>query len=483
MAGRAAWLAAFPVLCEAQIKLLAPDSLVREYLPSGGNIFASTATFGAPYYGERVLGQILWASSDKGLSHCSKDDYTHDPDLPVDHSGISDAAEAPLKRIVLVRRGSCTFTTKVRIAEMYKNADAVIIIDEQTSPASLGEMDIREMVLGDDGFGDSVSIPSMMVTYQDGEALRLEAEKGNQVIIELNWDMPQASRVLVDFWSSSASIEGQEFLKDFYHSATRLSGFLSFVPHYYVFRLPEMSDWCSGSSEFCAEDPDGPSGPITGRDVVEEDKRQLCIWHLTAGDTRSAHDNTELKMYSASWFFYVKEFAESCPLDGKTEETRFGEKCSKKILDLENTLNPILHLGITTEHVDECVRNKGEEYLRDEKHKRAWSPLALRINGWRYSGSLDYVTVEKAICTGYAEMPQDCKEIMEGKQTIIHNGPSFGQIFSAVSAFLVFAAFLVCGFWLYQRYLSRSVRSALREEVQLEVISQVGRYNKLADGE
>ena len=82
------WLAVFPLLCEAQIKLLAPDSLVREYLPSGGNIFASTATFGAPYYGERVLGQILWARSDTGLSHCSKDDYTHDAEPPTDNSGL-----------------------------------------------------------------------------------------------------------------------------------------------------------------------------------------------------------------------------------------------------------------------------------------------------------------------------------------------------------------------------------------------------------
>ena len=55
------------------------------------------------------------------------------------------------------------------------------------------------------------------------------------------------------------------------------------VPHYHIFSIPEDYDsMCTDKSgKYCAEDPDG-GGPVTGRDVVHESLRQLCIYELTA---------------------------------------------------------------------------------------------------------------------------------------------------------------------------------------------------------
>ena len=61
----------------AQIRIQSPHRLQeqvfhRQKLP--GYIQGSTATFGAPYYGLRVIGRVLYAES-KGDDYCHPDDY------------------------------------------------------------------------------------------------------------------------------------------------------------------------------------------------------------------------------------------------------------------------------------------------------------------------------------------------------------------------------------------------------------------------
>ncbi len=85
-----------------------------------GYIQGSTATFGAPYYGLRVMGKIQYATS-KGEDYCDKDDY----ELPNDSQQGSSLDEDDQDRreinIIMVKRGEskCRFTTKVRVAEKY----------------------------------------------------------------------------------------------------------------------------------------------------------------------------------------------------------------------------------------------------------------------------------------------------------------------------------------------------------------------------
>ena len=54
--------------------MVAPDWLKRDF--AGGRIFGSTATFGAPFYGDEVVGRLAFGDSVGGHSHCTEDDYT-----------------------------------------------------------------------------------------------------------------------------------------------------------------------------------------------------------------------------------------------------------------------------------------------------------------------------------------------------------------------------------------------------------------------
>jgi len=57
---------------------------------------------------------------------------------------------------------------------------------------------------------------------------------------------------------------------------------MSFVPHFHIISLNsndhDTTELCLDKEmKFCAADPDGP-GPATGRKVVEEDLRQICLF-------------------------------------------------------------------------------------------------------------------------------------------------------------------------------------------------------------
>merc|ERR1719262_698377 len=108
--------------------------------------------------------------------------------------------------------------------------------------------------MADDGWGNSVKIPSVLVSKDDGQKL-IDAVVSNQdpVIVELAWDIPQSEVVLADFWMSSGSREASEFLTKFKLSAETLKHYIQFSPHYHIFGLPaNYNHLCiDASAKFC----------------------------------------------------------------------------------------------------------------------------------------------------------------------------------------------------------------------------------------
>merc|ERR1719331_3742519 len=101
----------------------------------------------------------------------------------------------------MVRRGECTFVTKVKVASK-KGAHAVIIVDKEDS--QLTSHDLQNIIVADDGYGSTISIPSILVSRMDGELL-INTVKDKEVVVELSWDIPTDKVVAIDLWMSSAS--------------------------------------------------------------------------------------------------------------------------------------------------------------------------------------------------------------------------------------------------------------------------------------
>merc|ERR1719450_964931 len=133
----------------------------------------------------------------KHHNHCTEDDYFVPP--PETQKDDNSYEQVKLINIIMVRRGKCSFTTKVRVA-YEKGAHAVLIVDREDS--ELTAKDMRNIIVADDGFGDKIHIPSVLNSKEDGRQL-INAAKSSQVIVELAWDLPTNHVVQVDMWMSS----------------------------------------------------------------------------------------------------------------------------------------------------------------------------------------------------------------------------------------------------------------------------------------
>jgi len=301
-----------------------------------------------------------------------------------------------------------------------------------------------------------------------------------QVVVELAWDLPTDQVVTMDMWMSSASIESNRFLKDFAPKRKALNQVMIFKPHYAVFSMdkgnPEVySGVClDNEPRFCAEDPDG-AGVITGADVLMEDVRQLCIHDTTKVSRSGLEDLMAGKYpveYAAKYWDYVREFLQLCPLDGDHENRRFGHTCSEKVMK---------KVGIDTKEIAECVLHRKETLLQHELDNPAWSPRAIRINGWRYSGMLEADLVVRAVCSGFIHTPHECTYLFKQrdhftKYVYQNGGVSLTELFGWLLATIALG--FVC-MLMYKRYLKKEMRTTLREEVMLEVQAQMGEYAQL----
>jgi len=312
----------------------------------------------------------------------------------------------------------------------------------------------------------------------------IDATKKTTLIIEMKWNIPRNHVVEMDMWMSSGSKASQKFLKDFSERRKKLNEVVKFKPHYVVFKMPSSdpsvyNDLCTDNTgEFCTEDPDG-AGSVTGKDVLEEDIRQLCI-HETTKVERVTLDNMEAERttieYAAKYWDYVEKIVDECPISGEHPEFRFGTVCAERLM---------AKVLLDVEKVKNCIATTGERKLKDEREHTAWSPRALRINGWRYRGMIDADLVTRAICSGFVNRPKECSDLVADrdplKQFIRGIGPN--QTGMSFEAFIISTGIVViigaCAFLLYKRIVIKQVHRSVKEEVYLEVQQQMAQYSQM----
>merc|ERR1712137_1518945 len=151
-------------------------------------------------------------------------------------------------------------------------------------------------------------------------------------------------------------------------------------------------------------------------------------------------------------------------------EHQFGAVCSEGLMK---------HVGIDPLEVAKCVKSSTQSKLTAERENTAWSPSALRINGWRYSGTLDAELVTRAICAGFVKKPDICQHIVTPANVfreVKTGGISVGVFFTVM---LTIGFVILAAMFFYKRSLTKHMHTTLREEVMLEVRSQMDAYRQL----
>jgi len=227
---------------------------------------------------------------------------------------------------------------------------------------------------------------------------------------------------------------------------------------------------------------------------------------VAVGYNNWRENEDELFGYSPQWWSYIVRFWKDCAQSGK-DYSDFTSECSYQVMEsvLKETEASERAAMDALEQIRQCATDNDSRrnLLLAELRNRAWSPMAvaLRINGWRYSDPLEGSLVTRSICGGFLKQPPECNEFWSliegggalggfgglygGKPAGSHNGSWWhmgGGVVSFAEALLFLAVLLGLTsliFSVYKRYLTRSVRQALREEVMLEVRTQMADYAPL----
>ena len=112
-------------------------------------------------------------------------------------------------KIVLLDRGNCSFVTKVRNAER-AGASLVVVIDDR-------DENITNVIMGDDGTGTGIRIPSMLIGKDSGKILKdFAVTSDSQATLSAEFTLANPNNFSdVELWYSSNNVLALDFIKEF----------------------------------------------------------------------------------------------------------------------------------------------------------------------------------------------------------------------------------------------------------------------------
>ena len=125
-------------------------------------------------------------------------------------------------KIVLLDRGNCSFVTKVRNAER-AGASLVVVIDDR-------EENISNVIMGDDGTGMGIRIPSMLIGKDSGKILKdFAVMSDSKATLSAEFSIKnEHDYSMMEFWYSSNNVLALDFLKEFDDYRHQLGSWLVF---------------------------------------------------------------------------------------------------------------------------------------------------------------------------------------------------------------------------------------------------------------
>ena len=431
-------------LCFGDLKIYNPVSLANEF--DGNSIKYSIANFGHIPYGRTLIGPVRLSDP---MDACS----------PIRLNVTNDQKESPF---LLIKRGNCTFVTKVKYAQLF-GAKVALIMDDR-------EEITQDITMADDGYSYTLRIPSIFISQLDGDKLSSYLTSYDQsksdIILTINFDMPQLSSFEYSFWLSTSNRNSFRLVREYEQYYRKISDVTKFVPHYNIWTCEVCArsnfttptpDNCISGGRYCCIDPDG-RGPATGAQVVLEDLRQICIY----------------RTHPDLWWNYMMKFDSECI------EIQVVEDCSNKLIN---------ELGIDKGKVDECYQNSfkttGKKFdpevddhmilANETKIIRTmgiqfWPTVTM--NNVSYKGNIEGRNVFEAVCSMFPmeKVPENCKEALGITITEHSEGLNVSLILILViSCLVLFFLFLVL---IYRKW----VRSQLTNEMSTQVNQMVTQY-------
>jgi hypothetical protein len=411
-------------LVDADIKLLDPPDLC-----SKTSFEMSQARFSEPKI-PYLIGSVHYDKKNK--FGCS-------PFSPLSKS-IFHISSSP---IILLYRGNCSFITKVRNAQNV-GAAAVIFVDNK-------EEDISSVLVIDDGTAENITIPSVLVSKNDGYFFRgflYSQQEYEELKVNITFDLlKRPNYAEFEFWMSyDQRILGQEGLitkglPEFAVFAQNFEGEITFTPHFLLSEVPNNNWYYDPNQRFSSPQPNCLSGGryctryynninsqyyqpfycpgamdtihINGRGIMMEYLRELCIFKI-------AKNSNQPNL----WWKYIIEVNETCYWG-----LWFSKDCSNTAME---------KIGVDINEVEKCMFKsfRGENMLVDDNvmlkiEKESANGMQIepgkeimQLNGDTFAFK-DAVGALAAICGKFDKLPAVCQDyFMETYEEIIKPRPT-----------------------------------------------------------
>jgi len=399
----------------------------------------SIAAFGIVPWGRKVIGRLVLAEP---ITAC---DYIRTPD------------NLPHIPIMVVMRGECPFYLKAHYAQL-AGARMVIVVDNQYE-----EVEAKLMV-DSAGQGEAIRIPSVLLTKQAGDklidSLRSKDKAVNNIKVVYDFTIPKSEKVNYNIWLSSGNAQSYRFIRDYRQYEMKLDYTSSMNIHFSHFSDNTASsnynaDNCICGGKYCAADPDGDL-PNTGKDVLMEDLRQLCL----------------IRTYQKEiWWQYATHYEESCIFGNDMKD------CSQKIME-QIYVDPAdvercVQYSFDNSDLSKCTSNM----LFDQERVAMTSDgvfivPSVVINGFQYRGNLIPAHgVFEAICESFNKMPEVCiGQLDQAFDESVYYEPPTKRHMPVVGTALIFlAVFSFFVFCCYRRYLKREMYKQMVRDVNIAV--------------
>ena len=372
---------------------------------------------------------------------------------------------------MLATRGNCTYVTKAKYAQ-FVGVKLLIIISEQN--------DIKEDDLNDDGYGSSIHIPSIVINERYGgiliNYLESKNDESNRILLTMRFEVDKFKGEILKytFWLSSANRNSYKLVRDFKEYYKKLKDFTRLEIHYLFwncevcasndYQIIDIPDNCVSGGRYCCSDPDG-DGVASGRDIVLEDLRQICIFN-----------NHEEK-----YFDYIDNF------DLKCVEFQVLEECSKNILQ---------ELEINSEDVKKCMENSfitknrtdainvifdDNRILKNEKKASNYFNVhfwpSVSINNMSFQGNLESGAIFEAICSFFTSAPEICNLKNKGLSEI-NEAQTYQSHFTLF--LIIFMLFLLV-FVIMMRIYRKIVKTELEKEMNMSIQNMMSQYINIRD--
>jgi len=329
--------------------------------------------------------------------------------------------------------------------------------------------------MADDGRGGQITIPTVLISQEDGEILKKNLKSGSSEPIQMSIVFPmkkKSHQLKIDYWFTSSDLDSYRWIANMADYLWEFGGSIDFRPHFvtWVNSASEAQGYtsptqdCISNGRYCAPDPDN-NGPLNGSWVIRQDLHHLCI-HKTWGID--------------GYLNWILRVAGTC-----LELTLTPLQCTEEELSYfdwdpigQTKYDACMIASYTGENEanDNVIMAAERDYFQNSDVP--YWPVVL-IDHVPFKGDLFPVeNVAAVICSKLNAVDFDmCKDVqtnLQASQVIVHEDTSLGMVVGICVAFVVIIVVLMY-------YYRRVVRKELSKEMGMQMHQMISDYAAFRD--